>query len=129
MVRSLLLLEGPRRSSSLELGQWTGCDLGTWSTDTCGTGGLRPHYPRKYPPAAKIECPIIHAVDAETRGWLIEHNGEPLPPHVIAHIMAVTGGTTDSEWWAGESADGPQLSDEAVDWIEAVANDEEPTAG
>lgn len=68
-------------------------------------------------------------VDAETRGWLIEHNGEPLPPHVIADIMAVTRGTTDSEWWAGESADGPQLSDEAADWIEAVANDEEPTAG
>ncbi|MCY1222036.1 hypothetical protein D9M72_341130 [compost metagenome] len=34
-------------------------------------------------------------VDAETRGWLIEHNGEPLPPNVVADIMAVTGGTTD----------------------------------
>jgi hypothetical protein len=67
-------------------------------------------------------------VDAETRDWLIEHNGEPLPPHVIDDIMAATGGTSDSEWWAGES-DGPQLSDEAVDWIEAIANDEEPTAG
>ena len=41
---------------------------------------------------------------------------------------AVTGGTTDSQWWAGESAEGPRLSDEAVDWIETVANDEEPTA-
>jgi hypothetical protein len=68
-------------------------------------------------------------VDVETRGWLIEHNGEPLPRHVIADIMAVTGGRTDSGWWAGESLDGPRLSDEAVDWIEAVANDEEPTAG
>ena len=68
-------------------------------------------------------------VDADTRGWLIEHNGEPLPPHVIADIMAATGGATDSGWWAGESEDGPHLSDEAVDWIEAVANDEEPTAG
>ena len=68
-------------------------------------------------------------VDVETRDWLVEHNGEPLPPNVIANIMAVTGGTTDSEWWAGESSGGPRLSDEAVDWIEAVANDEEPTAG
>jgi hypothetical protein len=68
-------------------------------------------------------------VDAETRRWLIEHNGEPLPPHVIADIMGVTGGTTDSEWWTGDSADGPQLADEAVDWIEAVANGEEPTTG
>jgi hypothetical protein len=67
-------------------------------------------------------------VDAETRGWLIEHNGEPLPPHVIAHIVAVTAGTSDSEWWAGESADGPRHPDEAVDWIEAAASDEEPTA-
>ena len=67
-------------------------------------------------------------VDAETRGWLIEHNGEPLAPHVLADIMAATGSTTDSAWWAGETTDGPQLSDEAVDWIEAVANDEEPTA-
>jgi hypothetical protein len=68
-------------------------------------------------------------VDAETRSWLIAHNGEPLPQPVIADIMAVTGGVTDSEWWAGGPADGPQLSDEAVDWIEAAANDEEPTAG
>jgi hypothetical protein len=42
-------------------------------------------------------------VDAETRDWLIEHNGEPLPQPVSADILAVTGGPTDSQWWAGES--------------------------
>ncbi|WP_345053782.1 hypothetical protein [Arthrobacter methylotrophus] len=42
--------------------------------------------------------------------------------------MAVTGGTADAPWWGGEPAEGAQLSDEAVDWIEAVANNEEPTA-
>jgi hypothetical protein len=68
-------------------------------------------------------------LDAETRGWLIEHNGESLPPQILADIMAVTGGTTDTKLWAGKSADGPRLSDEAVDWIEALANDEEPTTG
>jgi hypothetical protein len=68
-------------------------------------------------------------VTAQTRDWLIEHNGEPLPQHIAGDILAVTGGGTDSEWWAGESDDGPQLADEAVDWIEAVANDEEPTTG
>ncbi|RAX18133.1 hypothetical protein DC347_05320 [Pseudarthrobacter sp. AG30] len=68
-------------------------------------------------------------VGDETRTWLIEHNGEPLAPLVITDIMAVTGGSTDPEWWAGESADGPQLTDGAVDWIEAVANGEEPTTG
>jgi hypothetical protein len=67
-------------------------------------------------------------VNAETRDWLIENNGEPLPPRVTADIVAVAGGTADSQWWAGQSAEGPQLSDEAVGWIEAVANDEEPTA-
>ncbi|MBT2588386.1 hypothetical protein J7I86_21510 [Arthrobacter sp. ISL-95] len=66
------------------------------------------------------------SLDAETRDWLIEHNGEALPPKVVARIMAATGGTTDSRWWASESTDGPQLSDEAVDWIEGVANDEGP---
>ncbi|TQJ38138.1 hypothetical protein FBY33_0130 [Arthrobacter sp. SLBN-112] len=67
-------------------------------------------------------------IPAETRGWLMAHNGEPLPPHVIADIKAATGGTTDADW-ALQTLDGPQLSDEAVDWIEAVANDEEPTTG
>ncbi|MDQ0729821.1 hypothetical protein [Arthrobacter sp. B1I2] len=67
-------------------------------------------------------------LDAETRDWLIEHNGEPLPPKVVAGIMAAAGGTTDSRWWASESADGPELSDDAVDWIEGVTNDEDPTA-
>jgi hypothetical protein len=68
-------------------------------------------------------------VGAETRAWLIEHNGETLPPPVVTEIMAVTGGSTDPEWWAGESADRPRLTDGAVDWIEAVANGEEPTVG
>ncbi|MDR6987941.1 hypothetical protein J2Y66_002439 [Paenarthrobacter nitroguajacolicus] len=66
-------------------------------------------------------------LNAETRDWLIDHNGEPLPPNVVARIMTATGGTTDSRWWASESTDGPHLSDEAVDWIEGVANDEDST--
>ncbi|WP_159733370.1 hypothetical protein [Arthrobacter sp. 9V] len=65
-------------------------------------------------------------LDAKTRDWLVEHNGEPLPPNVAASISAVQG-TPDSRYWAAESPDGPQLSDEAVDWIEAVANHEDPT--
>jgi len=54
-------------------------------------------------------------VDAGTRRRLIEHNGEPVPQRVIADIKGVTGGTSNSEWWTGDSADGPQLSDGAVD--------------
>ena len=40
--------------------------------------------------------------------------------------LSVTSGATGPEWWAGESADGPQLTDAAVDWIEAIANGEDP---
>ncbi|WP_432244966.1 hypothetical protein ACRB8A_14770 [Arthrobacter sp. G.S.26] len=67
-------------------------------------------------------------LDAETRDWLIEHNGEPLPPTVVDGIKAAAGGTTDSHSWANESPHGLQLSDGAVDWIETVANGEDPSA-
>ena len=60
------------------------------------------------------------------RSWLIEHNGEPLPDDLIAEILSVTGGEQDPQWWAGPSTEGEtQLTDQAVDWIEAVANDNE----
>ncbi|MFE4543431.1 hypothetical protein [Arthrobacter sp. NPDC056727] len=65
-------------------------------------------------------------VSAETRDWLMAHNGEPLAPPVASDILSVTGGATGPGWWAGESAAGPRLTDEAVDWIEAVANGENP---
>ncbi|NUS34924.1 MAG: hypothetical protein HOQ04_00395 [Pseudarthrobacter sp.] len=65
-------------------------------------------------------------VTAETRNWLIAHNGEPLTQAVSAEILSATRGATESGWWAGESADGPQLTDAAVDWIETIANGEDP---
>lgn len=61
-----------------------------------------------------------------SRSWLIEHNGEPIPDDVIAEILSVTGGEQDAQWWAGPSVEGQtQLTDEAVDWIETAANDDE----
>ena len=65
-------------------------------------------------------------VSAETRHWLVAHNGEPLTPQITSNVMLVASGATGPEWWAGESADGPQLTDAAVDWIEAVANGKNP---
>ncbi|WP_141843779.1 hypothetical protein [Humibacillus xanthopallidus] len=60
-----------------------------------------------------------------SRQWLMEHNGEPLPDDLIADILRVTGGEQNAQWWAGDAGEGEtQLSDEAVDWIETVANDE-----
>lgn len=53
-------------------------------------------------------------VDATTQDWLMDHNGEGLPPEVAAAIVA-----------AGRTATPDQpLPDEDVDWIEATANGE-----
>lgn len=67
------------------------------------------------------------AVRPETRDWLVAHNGEPLPPEVVDEIIRVAGPVRSDSWWVGSTAtDGLELSDAAVDWIEAAANDEEP---
>ena len=55
----------------------------------------------------------------------MEHNGQPLPDGILAEILSVTGGQQDAQWWTGPSMEGQtQLTDEAVDWIETVSNDE-----
>jgi hypothetical protein len=63
-------------------------------------------------------------LSSETRDWLVEHNGEPLDAAVGEDIAAATGGSPDPRWWSGKPSDG--LTDEAFDWIEARANDENP---
>jgi hypothetical protein len=57
------------------------------------------------------------ALAESTRAWLIENNGDELPPEIIAEVTAA-GGAAD--------LDGAHLSDAAVDWVETVANDESP---
>jgi hypothetical protein len=60
-----------------------------------------------------------------SRSWLIEHNGEPLPDLLVAEVLSVAGGGPNAQWWRGPYVEGQtQLTDEAVDWIETVANDE-----
>ncbi|HEY9313196.1 hypothetical protein [Williamsia sp.] len=62
---------------------------------------------------------------SESQNWLIDHNGEPLDTSVRQDIFDVNQGGTDPSWWAGESSDGAcELTDDAIDWIEAVANGE-----
>ena len=60
-----------------------------------------------------------------TREWLIAHNGEALPAEVAAEVRRA-GGTVSTEASSVEEggATGPFLDDDAVDWIEAVANEE-----
>lgn len=55
----------------------------------------------------------------------MEHNGEPLDPQVRAEIFDLNNESTDLSWWSGESVDGQsELTDEAIDWIEAQAKGE-----
>lgn len=68
---------------------------------------------------------IWPCLSTATQAWLIDHNGEPLPHAIVSEVLTVTGGQRDGRWWAGDSHAGEtQLADEAVDWIEEIANGE-----
>ena len=62
---------------------------------------------------------------AEDQEWLIQHNGERVPADIL-HNVALVGGLVCSPMnIIGETRpDGFYFSDEAVDWIEAIANSE-----
>ena len=61
----------------------------------------------------------------ETRQWLIANNGDTVPPQVADEIAAVGGPAATDAWWARlEGSPGLCMPDDAVDWIEAAANDE-----
>lgn len=51
----------------------------------------------------------------ESRQWLMENNGDAVRGDIRQEIVR-----------AGGEINGSYLSDEAVDWVEAVANGEEP---
>lgn len=62
-----------------------------------------------------------------TRKWLIENNGDGVPAEVVAEITEADGPIASGAWWVGQSGpSGFYFSDEAVDWIESIGNDEEP---
>lgn len=64
-------------------------------------------------------------LDPDARDWIVAHNGEAVDPDVLVRIEAAGGIVGSGAWWVGESTpDGFFFSDEAVDWIEAVANGE-----
>ena len=67
---------------------------------------------------------------AEDQQWLIHHNGERVPTNVLAKVAHVGGLVCTPTSIIGETRpDGFYFSDEAVDWIEAIANGEIPTMG
>ena len=58
-------------------------------------------------------------LDESTRGWMIEHNGQPVLPGVLTSVSLV-GGTMDAEAWRVGQTHGPTgyyLSDDAIRWV------------
>lgn len=63
----------------------------------------------------------------ESRNWLVAHNGDVVTPAIAEEIAGLAGTIGPDAWWVGDAGPtGFQLSDAAVDWIEAVANEETP---
>jgi hypothetical protein len=63
---------------------------------------------------------------AATKDWLTENNGDAVPPEIVAEIASLGGPSASDPWWVHEDGtDVLFLPDDAVDWIEAVANREE----
>ena len=64
-------------------------------------------------------------LEPAARERLIGHNGEALPPEVLEQITDVAGPASPDIVWAGGAGErGFYLTDEATDWVEAVANGE-----
>lgn len=64
---------------------------------------------------------------SEKREWLIAHNGEALPADVVSAIRDAGDELDRTAWWWDGTEDALTFSDQAIDWIEAVANDEDPS--
>lgn len=80
------------------------------------------------------------SLSAPTRDWLIANNGDALTPEVLEELVRANGSAIPDDWWGnqgderdeGDQADQGDygdaatryLPDDAVDWIEATANDE-----
>lgn len=63
----------------------------------------------------------------ESRDYLIANNGDVVPPELVEEIARAGGDVTPDTWWVGENGpEGFYLSDEAIDWIDEVANGETP---
>ena len=61
-----------------------------------------------------------------TRQWLINNNGDQVPAAIVAEIAEAGGPASDDSWWAGQDeTPGHYFPDDAIDWVEDTANDEE----
>ncbi len=65
---------------------------------------------------------------SDTRDWLTANNGGAVPPALLDQIELVGGPAVSDPWWTRADADSAEvlLPDDAVDWVEALANGESP---
>lgn len=70
------------------------------------------------------------ALSRDTQDWLKAHNGDVVPAAMADEIgRAVGSSPADASAVGDNGPDGLYLDDDAVDWIEALANGETPPAG
>ena len=67
-------------------------------------------------------------LQSSTQRWLMENNGDVIPGGIVSEIVGAGGPAMGDPWW-GESMEpeGLVFPDEAIDWIDETANDENPT--
>jgi hypothetical protein len=63
-----------------------------------------------------------------TQDWLLANNGAAVPESMLAEIQAAGGPSPTDPWWVPQDPSGLAMPDEAVDWVEELAN-EEPLGG
>jgi len=64
-------------------------------------------------------------LSAQTQEWLIGNNGDTVPEPVMAEIAGVGGPSVSDPWWSEtEASGGRSMPDDAIDWIEEIANDD-----
>lgn len=62
-----------------------------------------------------------------SREYMIDNNGDVVPPDLLEEITRAGGVITSDTWWVGSnSPTGFFLSDEAIAWVDEVANGETP---
>jgi hypothetical protein len=61
-----------------------------------------------------------------TREFLIKNNGDVVPAEIVAEIAEAGGPDGADSWWADQNGtSGNSFPDDAIDWVETIANDEE----
>jgi hypothetical protein len=66
-------------------------------------------------------------LQSSTQQWLMDHNGDVIPYAILSEITEAGGPAAGDSWWGdSKEAEGLIFPDEAIDWVEEAANDENP---